>query len=248
MVQFRQTALAVCFTLIASGAALANCGDLNGDQQVTATDALTSLQIAVGVAVPVACSCDDCTAAQVPSAPAHCTDVDGDGSTTALDAFAITLVAVGAEAELGCTCDACEGIATTTTSTTSPDCLAEDALDGRSYNRKTKCPATFGELYNCDPPTLYTDAIRFEHLGDGAYDVKSASDGRHLYFGTLGCASLVIPWVGTWNFEGTSSFSGAGGLRLSCTYTGAEEPAVPPNPPAASCTPTPRPCPRCPYP
>jgi hypothetical protein len=62
------------------------CGDGSGDGQISATDALFALQVAVGAAECLPCICD----------------VSGGGGTTATDALLTLQAAVGQPVELAC--------------------------------------------------------------------------------------------------------------------------------------------------
>jgi hypothetical protein len=63
-----RVALSLFLLLATSGAAHAVCGDVTGDGERLASDALAVLRAAVGQSVPLECSCEDCvTTTTVPS-------------------------------------------------------------------------------------------------------------------------------------------------------------------------------------
>jgi hypothetical protein len=236
MAHFCRLASGFLLVLAASSNALALCGDVDGDEAITARDALIHVRVIVGMVRPIACSCDDCGDAVVARAFRHCGDVNGDSEATVQDTFAILRAALGLELSPACTCDSCEGSATTTTTvttttstTTTLPCLAgEDALDGRIFIRKSHCRAN---RVTCAPTsiTLVTDTIEFRHIGAGQYEVRSVPGGQLLNTGTLNCNKLTFSRAEIWTFKTDDSF--AGRKLLSCRITGAESPTVPPNPP-----------------
>ena len=60
--------------------AWALCGDVSGDGQQSATDALMVLNVAFGQSIAIDCSCGECgTSEDSPAAKAHCADANGDG-------------------------------------------------------------------------------------------------------------------------------------------------------------------------
>ncbi len=73
------------------------CGDVDGDEAVSATDALTVLRASVGL-VPVE------------SCPLEVCDANGSGSRTAVDALTILSTAVGLPVELLCPAPGCRGM------------------------------------------------------------------------------------------------------------------------------------------
>ena len=86
-----------------AGNARALCGDVSGDGQQTATDALMVLNVAVGQVLALNCTCGSCgTSEDGPEAKAHCADASGDSQVTASDALRILGVAVGQPVPLTC--------------------------------------------------------------------------------------------------------------------------------------------------
>jgi hypothetical protein len=227
-----------------AGNAIALCGDVSGDGQQTATDALMVLNVAVGQVRALNCTCGSCgTSEDGPAAKAHCADASGDGQVTASDALRILGVAVGQSVALDCSCDAC-GSATTTT--TLPGCPGPGGLDGRTFNEIYTCIETpIGSDSFCADHNVH-DAIRFTHVGGGSYEVRDVPDTGFFSEGTIGCTTFT--WVasspgeytesGTWNFTSDlESFSGSSiffadsfAYTGQCNTTGAESPATPPNP------------------
>jgi hypothetical protein len=227
-----------------AGNARALCGDVSGDGQQTATDALMVLNVAVGQVLALNCTCGSCgTSEDGPEAKAHCADASGDSQVTASDALRILGVAVGQPVPLDCSCDAC-GSATTTT--TIPGCPAPDGLDGRTFNEIYTCIQSFGGDNPFCADSNEGDAIRFTHIGGGSYEIRDVPDTDFLYEGTIGCTTFT--WVaeypgeyieqGTWEFTSDLvSFSGSSiyvaqdfSYNGSCNITGKEAPATPPNP------------------
>jgi len=220
MVRIYRFAISVLGTIVLASPALATCGDVDGSGTTTSSDVLTILRAATGIRGEVVCLCDDCDGAQTTRAPGHCADLNGDTQTTAQDALAVLRIAIGVGSP-ACSCDACVDGATTTTSSTLAGCPTQDALDGRVYVRKSYC--NVGPLCT---PSLTTDEIRFDHLGNGEYAVRSLADETTLYVGTYDCTRFEARLL-QWTFAGYSSFSGRGPY---CNYTGAEAPTVPPDP------------------
>lgn len=232
MTSFRQLMFGLLITVIASSRALAVCGDVDANTVITASDALATLNAAVGIPAVIDCSCDTCVDAAVDRAPRYCADVDGNAEMTASDALALLVAAVGGQVSLSCSCDACSASAITTTSTL-PQCLTDGALDGRIFNRKARCRQS---TFPCTPGfVIVTDVIEFNHLGGDSYEVRSVPDGDLLHVGTLSCNEFTgstFQEFGTWTFQGDAYFSGG---SFSCRYTGAESPTVPLDPPPVRC-------------
>ena len=93
------TALALAaFTFVSASTAHATCGDVTGDSQVKATDALYVLKKAVGIY-----DADDLTCE---SSWTCCGDVTGDSQVKATDALYVLKKAVGIYdvADLDCSC------------------------------------------------------------------------------------------------------------------------------------------------
>jgi hypothetical protein len=231
----------VFFNLMPVGGAFALCGDVSGDGQRTAADALTVLKTAVGQDVALDCSCGECgTSVVSPAARAHCADVNGDGQRTAADALTVLKTAVGQNVPLGCSCAACED---------SEECPPEDALDDRTYKETYTCDISFdGGPRSCDSDEA-SDSIRFFHEADGNYEVRDVEDTGFVYNGTLTCRTFeweaLSPGnyteAGTWTFsKNLTSFSGSstytaidGSYTGDCNTTGAQsgDPPIPPRPP-----------------
>jgi hypothetical protein len=87
-----------------AGAVPAVCGDVNGSNTVTSSDALSVLKKAVGQ--PVMLSCPACPALLV--GEPVCGDVNASGTVTSSDALSILKKAVGQPVTL--TCAACPGV------------------------------------------------------------------------------------------------------------------------------------------
>jgi hypothetical protein len=226
-------------TLVASSSALAVCGDLSGDETITANDALTALRTAVGVPRAIVCSCLDCADATVSRAPRHCADVNGDAQMTTFDALTILKLAVGEDTPVSCSCEPCQQ--PTATTTTLPLCMEEDALDGRVYIVKRRCTSRF----DCTV-TLLRNTIEFRHLGEGRYELLNVPDGELIDTGGFDCMRFKTdtPPVAAWTFPTSidlRQFSGSVGFSApyfgSCSTTGALAPTEPPTPSAIRCTP-----------
>jgi hypothetical protein len=222
MLHVYSVAISILITVVTANSALAICGDVDGSGTVTVTDALMTLRAATGLGGEIVCLCDDCDGATVARAPGHCADLTGDRAMTVRDALGILLSAVGASAAV-CTCDACMEGATTTTSTTLP-CPTADALDGRVYTRKTLCNVSTAFCFQ----RLVTDEIRFDHLGGGEYAVRRVVDDTTLHVGTWDCTNFKTPGFYRWTFQDETRFSANGAY---CNVTGAQAPAIPPDPP-----------------
>ena len=257
MVALRGATWGLVLVVLARTEAFSLCADVTGDGQVTAVDALSVLNTAVGQPAPLQCSCESCgTGNTSPEALAYCADVSADGQVTALDALATLNMAVGQPQPFSCSCDAC-GVPTTTTSstttTTTSECPQPNALDERIYNEIYTCAESFqgSDPYCADSNA--SDSIRFTHVGGGEYEIRDVPDTGFVYNGTLTCRTF--DWTalspgeytegGTWTFSGNlSSFVGSSIYEAldssydgECNTTGALSPATPPNP-----TPVP-PCP-----
>jgi len=79
------------------------CGDVNGDGNITTVDALTILNVAVGV--PITLACPATAAFSAPNAVAGedgCGDVNGDGNVSPSDALLVLNRSVGFEVEFSC--------------------------------------------------------------------------------------------------------------------------------------------------
>ena len=253
----RYTAFGVTLSFVFAAEAFSLCADVTGDGQVTAVDALSVLNTAVGQPAPLQCSCEECgTGNTSPEALAYCADVSADGQVTALDALATLNIAVGQAQPFSCSCAAC-AISTTTTSstttTTTSECPQPDVLDGRTYIEIYTCAESFqGSQPYCGDLNV-SDSIRFTHVDGGDYEVRDVPDTGFVYTGTLTCRTF--DWTalspgeyteaGTWTFSANlASFSGSSTYDAldqsytgECNTTGAESPSTPPNP-----TPVP-PCP-----
>jgi hypothetical protein len=230
--------------------AWALCGDVSGDGQRTATDALMVLNVAVGQPIALNCSCAECgTSEDGPAARAHCADANGDGQPSATDALLTLNVAVGQPVPLACSCEAC---ASSTTTTTIGDCPPADGLDDRTFNEIYTCSIAFGSEEPSCADLNVGDAIRFNHTGGGIYEVRDEPDTGFVYNGALDCTTFTWDAVdpgeytesGVWQFSGNLvSFSGSSTYEAvddsytgECNATGREAPATPPNPtPVPAC-------------
>jgi hypothetical protein len=262
MITLRYVSSALALVALFSANALALCADVTGDAQVTAVDALSVLNTAVGQPAPLQCSCEACgTSNTSPEALAYCADVSADGQVTALDALATLNIAVGQEQPFSCSCDACAVVSTTTSTTTTSStttttvggCPQPDALNERIYKEIYTCAeSSGGGARYCDVSNA-EDSIRFEHVSGGEYEVRDVPDTGFVYNGTLTCRTF--DWTalspgdyteaGTWTFApDLESFAGSStyvalddSYEGECNTTGAKDPNSPPNP-----TPVP-PCP-----
>ena len=81
-----------------------SCGDVNGDGNITPVDALTILQAAVGVEVPLACGAASAAAggSNATAGEDGCGDVNGDGNISPVDALMVLNRSVGFEIEFSC--------------------------------------------------------------------------------------------------------------------------------------------------
>lgn len=87
----------------ATARAQETCGDVNGDGNITTVDALTILNVAVGV--PVELACPAAATIGTPTAVAGedgCGDVNGDGNVSPSDALLVLNRSVGFEVEFSC--------------------------------------------------------------------------------------------------------------------------------------------------
>jgi hypothetical protein len=79
------------------------CGDVNGDGNVTTVDALTILQAAVGVQVTLSCpGAASLAAPTVVAGEDGCGDVNGDGNISPSDALLVLSRSVGFDVEFAC--------------------------------------------------------------------------------------------------------------------------------------------------
>lgn len=244
----RITSIGLLAAVLVAGNAFALCGDVGGDGQRTATDALMVLNVAVGQELALDCSCTECgTSEDSPTARAHCADASGDGQVTATDALLILNVAVGQSVPLDCSCEACaSSTSTSTTTTTLGGCPPVDGLDDLVFKEVYTCSIAFmGEEPVCADYNV-EDEIRFDHVGGGDYEIRDEPATGFVYNGTLACTTFTWSALepgeytesGVWEFSGNlQSFAGSSTYLAvddsytgECNTTGRKAPATPPNP------------------